>query len=51
MVIAVIPAVLIAVVVYFVMLLLLRGITEQEMKSFPKGHLLIKVAKKCKLMK
>ena len=50
-VIAVIPAVLIAIVVYFVMLLLLRGITEQEMKSFPKGHLMIKVAKKCKLMK
>lgn len=48
---SVIPAVLAAVVVYFVMLLLMRGISEQELRGFPKGHLLVKVAKKCGLMR
>jgi len=47
---SVIPAILVAVVVYFVMLLLLRGVTEQELRGFPKGHLLVKVAKKCRLI-
>ena len=51
MTISVIPAVLIAVVIYFVMLILMRGITEQELRGFPKGHLLVKLAKKCRLMK
>lgn len=51
MTVSVIPAILIAVVIYFVMLILLRGMTEQELKGFPKGYLLVKVAKKCKLMK
>ena len=51
MTISVIPAVIIAVVIYFVMLILMRGITEQELRGFPKGYLLVKVAKKCRLMK
>ena len=51
MTISVIPAVLVAVIVYFVMLILMGGLTEQEMRGFPKGYLLVKVAKKCKLMK
>ena len=51
MVISVIPAVVVAVVIYFVMLIALRGITEQELRGFPKGYLLVKVAKKCRLMK
>ncbi len=51
MTIAVIPAVAVAVVIYFVMLIALRGITEQELSGFPKGYLLVKVAKKCRLMK
>ncbi len=50
MTISVLPAVLIAVVIYFVMLILMRGITEQELRGFPKGYLLVKVAKKCRLM-
>lgn len=51
MTISVIPAVLVAVIVYFVMLILMGGLTEQEMRGFPKGYLLVKVAKNCKLMK
>ena len=49
--ISVIPAIVIAAVVYFVMLILMRGITEQELRSFPKGYLLVKVAKKCRLLR
>lgn len=51
MTIAVIPAVLLAVLVYFVMLIVMRGVTEQELRGFPKGYLLVRVAKKCRLMK
>ena len=49
--ISVIPAIMIAAVVYFVMLILMQGITEQELRSFPKGYLLVKVAKKCRLLR
>lgn len=47
---AVLPAVVVAVVVYFVMLLALRGLTEEELRGFPKGYLLVKMAKKCRLL-
>lgn len=47
---AVLPAVAVAVVVYFVMLLALRGLTEEELRGFPKGYLLVKMAKKCRLL-
>ncbi|MCM1045599.1 MAG: polysaccharide biosynthesis protein [Candidatus Gastranaerophilales bacterium] len=49
--IAVIPAILSAVCVYFVMLIAMRGITESELRSIPKGYLLVKIAKKCHLMR
>ncbi len=49
--ISVIPAIVVAVIVYFVMLIALRGVSEQELRGFPKGYLLVKVAKKCRLMK
>ncbi len=49
--ISVIPAILIGAVVYFVMLILMRGVTERELRSFPKGHLLVKVARKCRLIR
>ena len=49
--ISVIPAIIVAVIVYFVMLILLRGVTEQELRGFPKGYLLVKAAKKCRLIK
>ncbi len=48
--ISVIPAVLVAVVVYFVALIKLRGLTEEELRHMPKGHLLVKLAKKCRLL-
>lgn len=51
MTVSVIPAILIAVIVYFAMLILMGGLTEQEMRGFPKGYLLVKAAKKCRLMK
>lgn len=47
----VIPAILVAVPVYFAMLLILRGVDEQELRGLPKGYLLVKVAKKCHLLK
>lgn len=49
--IAVVPAVAVGACVYFVMLIAMRGITESELRGFPKGYLLVKVAKKCRLMK
>lgn len=49
--ISVIPAILIGAVVYFVLLLLFRGISEKELKGFPKGYLLVKLAKKCRLLR
>ncbi|MCR5755983.1 MAG: polysaccharide biosynthesis C-terminal domain-containing protein, partial [Acetatifactor sp.] len=48
--IAVLPAIFLAVIVYFTMLLLMRGISEEELRGFPKGHVLVKIAKKCRLL-
>lgn len=50
-VIALIPAILIAVVVYFAFLILFRGVDEAELKAMPKGYLLVRVAKKMRLMR
>ena len=49
--ISVVIAICLAACVYFAMLLLFRGITEEELGGFPKGYLLVKLAKKCRLMK
>lgn len=49
--ISVIPAVLIGAAAYFALLILFRGVTETELHGFPKGHLLVRLAKKCRLMK
>lgn len=49
--ISVIPAILTGAVVYFALLILFRGVTEKELKSFPKGNLLVRLAKKCRLLK
>lgn len=48
--ISVIPAILVGAVVYFAFLLLLKGVTEKELRGFPKGYLLVKAAKKCRLL-
>lgn len=48
--ISLIPAVIIAVIVYFALEILLKGMSEEELRAIPKGHLLVKVAKKCRLL-
>ncbi len=48
--IALIPAVIVAVCVYFVAMILMKGLTEQELRGFPKGYLLVKIAKKCRII-
>ena len=48
---ALIPAILLAVCVYFVVLIVFRGVSEQELRSIPKGYLVVKLAKKCRLMR
>lgn len=48
---SVILAIVIAAISYFAILLLLKGLTEAELQKFPKGHLLIKFAKKVRLLK
>ncbi|MBR5248030.1 MAG: polysaccharide biosynthesis protein [Lachnospiraceae bacterium] len=50
-IISVVPAIVMAVCVYFVMLIAFRGVNEQELRGIPKGYLLVKVAKKCKLLR
>jgi len=37
-------------VVYFISLLLLKGIKESELRSFPKGNVLVAVVKKLHLL-
>lgn len=50
MIIAVIPAIGIGAVTYFVLLIGMRGVTERELRGLPKGYLLVKLARKCRLM-
>lgn len=49
--IALIPAVFVGMAVYFVLIILLKGMDEQEMRGLPKGYLLVKIAKKCRLLR
>ena len=49
--IAVVVAVIVGACVYFVMLLLLRGVTERDLRAMPKGYLLVKIAKKTRLLR
>ena len=46
MLISLVIAVMIAVAVYFAALLAMKGLRERELLAFPKGHLLVKIAKK-----
>ena len=43
-------AVLVGIIVYAAALLLIKGLTEEELHSFPKGELLIRIAKKFRLL-
>ncbi len=47
---ATVAACVVAVMVYGVALLLLKGLTEEELKSFPKGRTIIRIAKKLRLL-
>ncbi len=48
---SVIIAIIIALPVYFAALLLLKGVSEDELRGFPKGDLLVSAAKKVKLIR
>ena len=41
---------IVAIVVYFVVMLLLRTVTREELVQFPLGHRMYALAKKIKLM-
>ncbi len=43
-------AVVLAIIIYAVLLLLLKGLTEEEILGFPKGHLIVRVAKHFRLL-
>lgn len=43
-------AILVGILTYAVALLLIKGLTEEELRSFPKGTLLIRIAKKLHLL-
>ncbi len=47
---AVVASIVIGFCVYGILLLLLRGLRERELRSFPMGNLIIKIAKKLHLM-
>lgn len=46
----VIICIFLGVITYFVSLILLKGLTEADMKSMPGGRTLLTIAKKCKLI-
>ncbi len=48
---SVIPAIGIGAILYFALIVLFRGVTESELRGFPKGHLLVRIAKKLRLMR
>lgn len=48
--IAAILSILIGAIVYFALVLLLKGMGEAELRRLPKGHLLVKLAKKAHLL-
>ncbi|MCH5275312.1 MAG: polysaccharide biosynthesis protein [Lachnospiraceae bacterium] len=47
---ALFPAILVGGLVYFIMELVLKGITEDELAAFPKGRLLVRIAKRWHLL-
>ena len=44
-------AVAVAMLVYFVLIIMIRAVTEEELRSMPKGHLLVKAGRKMRLLK
>lgn len=50
-VIAMIVSVVLSVLVYFIVLMRIGGFTEEQLLAFPKGRLIVRVAKKLKLLR
>ena len=48
---ALLAAMVVAVIVYAVMLLLLHGLTESEIRRFPKGDVIVRIAKRVHLLR
>lgn len=46
-----IPSIVAAVAVYFSLVILLKGVTEEELRAMPGGRRLVRVARKCHLMR
>ncbi|MBP5490838.1 MAG: polysaccharide biosynthesis protein [Lachnospiraceae bacterium] len=44
-------AILLAVPVYFAALILLKGVSKEELLNMPKGHILVKILTKCRLLR
>lgn len=44
------PAIILGAVLYFALMILLKGLTEEEIRELPKGHLLLRAARKMKLL-
>ena len=42
--------ILVAIIVYFVALLLIGGVTKEELYGFPKGYILVEIAERCHLL-
>lgn len=45
---AVIPTILLGILIYFFMLFILKGITEEDVKKMPKGEIILRLLKKFK---
>lgn len=48
---ATIVALFVAVIVYFTLVILLKGVTKEELRGFPKGNVLVRVATKLHLIR
>lgn len=47
---AAVLCIVLAVLIYGLFILILRGITEEELRTFPKGRLLVRILKKLRLL-
>ena len=50
-VICLIPSMIIAVAVYFIAILKIGAVGREQLLNFPKGHMIVRVAEKCHLLK
>lgn len=50
-VICLIPSLIVAVAVYFIAILKIGAVGREQLMNFPKGHMIVRVAEKCHLLK